>query len=44
MSATYRAIEVTQPRKFSDVRRPVQEPGSGQVRICVEATDVVSRA
>jgi propanol-preferring alcohol dehydrogenase len=40
MSATYRAIEVTQPRKFSDMRRPVQEPGSGQVRIRVEACGV----
>ena len=40
MSATYRAVEVTQPRKFSEVRRPVQEPGSGQVRIRVEACGV----
>ena len=40
MSATYRAVEVTQPRNFSEVRRPVQEPGSGQVRIRVEACGV----
>jgi alcohol dehydrogenase, propanol-preferring len=40
MSVTYRAIEVTRPGEFSEVRRPVQDPGPGQVRIRVEACGV----
>jgi alcohol dehydrogenase, propanol-preferring len=40
MSATYRAIEVTRPGQFSDVRRPLQDPGPGQVRIRIEACGV----
>ena len=40
MSASYRAIEVTRPGEFSEVKRPVQDPGSGQVRIRVEACGV----
>ncbi len=40
MSATYRAIEVTRPGEFSEVRRPLQDPGPGQVRIRVEACGV----
>ena len=37
MSASYRAIEVTRPGEFSEVKRPMQHPGPGQVRIRVEA-------
>ena len=40
MSATYRAIEVTRPGEFSEVKRPVQDPAPGQVRIRVEACGV----
>jgi len=40
MSATYRAIEITRPGEFSEVKRPVQDPGPGQVRIRVEACGV----
>jgi alcohol dehydrogenase, propanol-preferring len=40
MSATYRAVEVTRPGEFSNVTRPLQNPGSGQVRIRVEACGV----
>src|SRR5258708_4472538 len=40
MSETYRAIEVTQPGKFAEVRRPLQNPGLDQVRIRVEACGV----
>jgi hypothetical protein len=40
MSVTYSAIEVTRPGEFSEVRRPVQDPGPGQVRIRVEACGV----
>jgi D-arabinose 1-dehydrogenase-like Zn-dependent alcohol dehydrogenase len=40
MSATYRAIEVAQPGKFSEVRRPLKDPGPGQLRIGVEACGV----
>jgi alcohol dehydrogenase, propanol-preferring len=40
VSATYRAIEVTRPGQFSEVTRPLQDPGPGQVRIRVEACGV----
>jgi alcohol dehydrogenase, propanol-preferring len=40
MSASYRAIEVTRPGEFSEVKRPVQDPGPGHVRIRVEACGV----
>jgi hypothetical protein len=40
MSATYRAMEVTRPGDFSQVRRPLKDPGPRQVRIRVEACDV----
>jgi alcohol dehydrogenase, propanol-preferring len=40
MSATYRAIEVTRPGKFSEVRRLLKDPSPGQVRIRVEACGV----
>jgi hypothetical protein len=40
MSATYRAIEITRPGKFAEVRRPLSDPGSGHVRIRVEACGV----
>jgi hypothetical protein len=40
MSATYRAIAVTRPGKFAEVRRPLSDPGSGHVRIRVEACGV----
>lgn len=40
MSATYRAVEVTRPGKFSEVRRNLQDPGPAQVRIRVEACGV----
>jgi D-arabinose 1-dehydrogenase-like Zn-dependent alcohol dehydrogenase len=40
MAATYRAVEVTTAGTFSLVTRPVREPGSGQVRIRVEAAGI----
>jgi propanol-preferring alcohol dehydrogenase len=40
MSATYRAIEVSRPGQFSEVNRPLLDPGPGQVRIRVEACGV----
>jgi alcohol dehydrogenase, propanol-preferring len=40
MSGTYRAIEVTRPGKFSEVRKPLTDPGPGHVRIRVEACGV----
>jgi alcohol dehydrogenase, propanol-preferring len=40
MSATYRAIEVSRPGQFSEVSRPLLDPGLGQVRIRVEACGV----
>jgi propanol-preferring alcohol dehydrogenase len=40
MSATYRAIEVARPGEFSEVRKPVLDPGPNQVRIGVEAGGV----
>src|SRR5215470_11747970 len=40
MNATYRAIEVSKPGQFSDVRKPLLDPGPTQVRIRVEACGV----
>src|SRR5689334_6833655 len=40
MTATYRAVEVSEPGKLRVVRRPVPEPATGQIRIRVEACGV----
>ena len=40
MSETYKAIEVSAPNKFSEVRKPLLDPGPNQVRIRVEACGV----
>ncbi|MFZ0637225.1 MAG: alcohol dehydrogenase catalytic domain-containing protein [Candidatus Acidiferrales bacterium] len=40
MSATYKAIQVTKPREFVAVVKPLVDPGPGQVRIRVEACGV----
>jgi propanol-preferring alcohol dehydrogenase len=40
MSTTYRAIEVKKPGEFSEVRKPLLDPGPNQVRIRVEACGV----
>src|SRR5438445_12100390 len=40
MSAKYRAIEVSKPGVFTEVTRPLQDPGPNQVRIRVEACGV----
>jgi alcohol dehydrogenase, propanol-preferring len=40
MNATYRAIELSGPGKFSEVRKPLRDPGPNQVRIRVEACGV----
>ena len=40
MSATYKAIEVTKPGVFTEVDRPLREPGFNEVRIRVEACGV----
>jgi len=40
MNATYRAIELSGPGKFSDVRKPLLDPSPNQVRIRVEACGV----
>jgi hypothetical protein len=40
MKRTYRAIEVTKPGVFTEVSRPLQDPGPNQVRIRVEACGV----
>ena len=40
MNATYKAIELSGPGKFSEVRKPLLDPGPNQVRICVEACGV----
>jgi alcohol dehydrogenase, propanol-preferring len=40
MNATYRAIEVPRPGEFSEVTKPVLDPGPNQVRIRVEACGV----
>jgi D-arabinose 1-dehydrogenase-like Zn-dependent alcohol dehydrogenase len=40
MSTTYRAIEVKKPGEFSEVRKPLLDPGPNQVRVRVEACGV----
>src|SRR5229473_4775921 len=40
MNATYSAIELSGPGKFSEVRKPLLDPGPNQVRIRVEACGV----
>jgi alcohol dehydrogenase, propanol-preferring len=40
MATTYKAVEVSAPRTFRMVERPVSSPGAGQVRIRVEACGV----
>src|SRR5882724_6325920 len=40
MNGTYKAIEVSKPGIFTEVNRPLQEPGPNQVRIRVEACGV----
>src|SRR6266851_7229834 len=40
MNATYRAIELSGPGKFAEVRKPLLDPGPNQVRIRVEACGV----
>ena len=40
MNETYKAIEVTEPGKFSLANKPLRDPGAGQVRIRVEACGV----
>src|SRR5499427_3516268 len=40
MNATYKAVEVSKPGEFSEVRKPLVEPGPSQVRIRVEACGV----
>jgi hypothetical protein len=40
MSETYKAIEVSRPGQFSQVSRPLLDPGPGQVRIRIEACGV----
>src|SRR5580704_192180 len=40
MKGTYKAIEVSKSGEFTEVNRPLQEPGSNQVRIRVQACGV----
>jgi len=40
MNTTYKAIEVSRPGQFSEVSKPVLDPGPNQVRIRVEACGV----
>jgi alcohol dehydrogenase, propanol-preferring len=40
MNATYRAVEVSRPGEFSEIRKPLLDPGPNQVRIRVEACGV----
>ena len=40
MNETYRAIEVSRPGVFTQVRKPLVDPGPNQVRIRVEACGV----
>ncbi len=40
MGTTYKAVEISAPRTFRLVERPVVKPGAGQVRIRVEACGV----
>ncbi|GAA3586416.1 alcohol dehydrogenase catalytic domain-containing protein [Amycolatopsis ultiminotia] len=37
---TYRAFEVTGPRQFTQVERPLAEPGPGRVRVRVQACGI----
>src|SRR5215510_9401805 len=40
LNATYKAIEVSRPGEFSEVEKPLLDPGPNQVRIRVEACGV----
>ena len=40
MNATYKAVELSGPGRFSEVRKPLLDPGPNQVRIRVEACGV----
>ena len=40
MNRTYRAIEISKPGVFTEVKRPLQDPGPDQVRIRIEACGV----
>jgi D-arabinose 1-dehydrogenase-like Zn-dependent alcohol dehydrogenase len=40
MKATYKAVELSEPGNFSEVRKPLVDPGPNQVRIQVEACGV----
>src|SRR5580704_261072 len=40
MNETYRAIEISKPGVFTEVSRPLRDPGPNQVRIRVEACGV----
>src|SRR5467141_1218159 len=40
MGAMYKAVEISEPRTFRLVEKPVKAPGAGQVRIRVEACGV----
>src|SRR5246127_900502 len=40
MNATYKAIEVPRPGEFSEVSKPLLDPGPNQIRIRVEACGV----
>ena|ERR1051326_7194414 len=40
MKSTYKAVEVSVPGKLRVVERPIPDPGSGQVRIRVEACGI----
>jgi alcohol dehydrogenase, propanol-preferring len=40
MNRMYRAIEISKPGVFTEVSRPLQDPGPNQVRIRVEACGV----
>jgi propanol-preferring alcohol dehydrogenase len=40
MKGTYKAIEISKPGVFTEVSRPLQDPGPDQVRIQVEACGV----
>ena len=40
MKTTYKAIELSEPGKFSEVRKPLVDPGPNQVRIRVETCGV----
>ena len=40
MNATYKAIEVLKPGEFSQVQKPLLDPGPNQVRIRIEACGV----